>query len=403
MHSFLTAHFLPFAPGTPSCISASPPAPCAPERTRPQRKRERAYEMPGGLSRHVRATEPERNSAEGNTSAPPGWILARVLAQHDEAATIGRIAAREGRFSPHRHLPCTRCPPKLLKAIREEDGAVAPRAVIATTGKEGMRTFHPDVVGIKVVGLSPLDAVPLEALEELLCEREVAVVWVEDVNIRRTEPRSLPHLPCQAGDRFLMLLQRGHGAPASAIVLGMVQDVDRLLPQVLGPLSGGEDEGRTRIDRPVTIIDHQRFLDHAPVQILLTGELMGLVQRVVAPGGPQAVAAQIQTEGGQPVMGRAVFFAVLLEDDEIVEHRAALITPRQGKGALPGGLLLDILGVVVPVPACEVDHRVPHQGGLAYTITDGLSGQAHHRADVGRIGFDVLYALEPQLPLHPLR
>ena len=155
MHLFLTAHSLPFAPGTPSFPSASPPAPCAPESTRPQRKRERAYETPGGLSRHVRATEPERNSAEGNTSAPPGWILARVLAQHDEAATIGRIAAREGRFSPHRHLPCTRCPPKLLKAIREEDGAVAPRSVIATTGKEGMRTLHPDVVGIVVVGLSP--------------------------------------------------------------------------------------------------------------------------------------------------------------------------------------------------------------------------------------------------------
>src|SRR4029453_10795981 len=127
-------------------------------------------------------------------------LLARVLAQHDEAAAIGRIAAREGRFSPHRHLPWTRCPPKLLHAIREEGGAVAPRSVIATTGKEGMRTFHPDVVGIKVVGLSSLDTVPLEALEELLCEREVAVVRVEDVNIRRPEPRALPHLPCQARD-----------------------------------------------------------------------------------------------------------------------------------------------------------------------------------------------------------
>src|SRR5215470_4134772 len=140
-----------------------------------------------------------------------------------------------------------------------------------------MRTFYPDVVGIKVVRLSPLDAVPLEAFEELLREREVAVVRVEDVNIRRPEPRSLPHLPGQAGDRRLMLLQRGHGAPASAIVLGVVQDVDWLLLQVLGPLSGGEDEGPTRIDWPVTIIDHQRFLDHAPVQILLTGELMWFV------------------------------------------------------------------------------------------------------------------------------
>ena len=145
----------------------------------------------------------------------------------------------------------------------------------------------------------------------------------------------------------------------------MVEDVDRLLPQVLGPLSGGEDEGPARIDWPVTIINHQRLLDHAPVQILLTGELMGFVQRVVPPGGPQAVSAQIQTEGGQPIMRLAVFFAILLEDDEIVEHRAALIPPRQGKGALPRGLLTVILGIVVAVPACEVDHRIPHQDGLA--------------------------------------
>jgi hypothetical protein len=80
MHLFLTAHVLPFAPGTPSCTSASPPAPCAPESTRPHRKRERPYETPGGMSCHVRATEPERNRAAGNTSAPPGCIL--VLQWH---------------------------------------------------------------------------------------------------------------------------------------------------------------------------------------------------------------------------------------------------------------------------------------------------------------------------------
>src|SRR5712691_5812075 len=194
----------------------------------------------------------------GHTAAaPPGWILARVLAQHEESATIGRIAAREGRVSTHCHLPWARGPPQLLQAIREEASAVAPRAVIATTRQEGMRTFHPDVVGIQVVRLSPLDPVPLEALEELLGEREVAVVRIEDVHIRRTEPRSLPHLPCQAGDRCLMLLQRGHGTPASAIVLGMVEDIDWLLPQVLGPLGGSENEGRARINGPVTIIDHQ--------------------------------------------------------------------------------------------------------------------------------------------------
>ena len=49
-----------------------------------------------------------------------------------------------------------------------------------------MWTFDPDVVGIEVVGLAQLHTVPLKALEELLRESEVTVVWVEDVNIRRT-------------------------------------------------------------------------------------------------------------------------------------------------------------------------------------------------------------------------
>ncbi len=91
------------------------------------------YKAPGGLSLHLIAPEPNSNRAAGNKSAPRGWILARVLAEHDEAVTVGRIAAREGSFSPHRHLPWTRCPPKLLNAIGVEDGAVAPRSVISTT------------------------------------------------------------------------------------------------------------------------------------------------------------------------------------------------------------------------------------------------------------------------------
>jgi hypothetical protein len=49
-----------------------------------------------------------------------------------------------------------------------------------------MWTFDPDVVGIKIVGLSPFDAVPLKAFKELLRKREVAIVGVEYVNIRGT-------------------------------------------------------------------------------------------------------------------------------------------------------------------------------------------------------------------------
>ena len=96
------------------------------------------------------------------------WTLAWILAEHDEAVTVGRIASRQSGFSSHRHLPGTRSPPKLLKAIREESGAGASGPIIPSTGKEGMRTFDPDVVGIEVVGLTQLHTVPLEALKELL-------------------------------------------------------------------------------------------------------------------------------------------------------------------------------------------------------------------------------------------
>ena len=60
-------------------------------------------------------------------------ILARILAEQDEAVTVGCIAARKGSFGPPRHLPWTRCPPQLLNAISVEDGAVAPRSVISAT------------------------------------------------------------------------------------------------------------------------------------------------------------------------------------------------------------------------------------------------------------------------------
>src|SRR5688572_21178515 len=168
----------------------------------------------------------------------------RVLAECHEAAAIGRVAAGDRSFSAHRHLPRARRTPKLLEAVREKAGTGTSRTIVAATGKEGVRTFDPDVVRIEVVRLASLDAVPLEALEKLLREGEIAVVGVEDVDVPGAQPRSLPHLACQAGAGFLVLLQRGHAAPAPVVVLAMVEDVDRFLPQVLRPLRGREDEGR---------------------------------------------------------------------------------------------------------------------------------------------------------------
>ena len=141
-----------------------------------------------------------------------------------------------------------------------------------------MRAFDPDVVGIEVVRLPPLDAVPLEALEELLGEREVAVVRVEYIDIRWAQPGTLPHLACEAGDRLLVLVQSRHRAPTPAVLLCMVEDVDRLLPQVPGTLSRGEDEGRAGVDRPVAVVNHKRLLDDTDIS-LLVGTRIDLLQQ----------------------------------------------------------------------------------------------------------------------------
>ena len=115
--------------------------------------------MPGGLSVSITATGPRAMYLLHWSG-----ILARVLAEHDEAVAVGRIAARQGGVGSYRHLPRARRAPKLVNTISVEDGPVAAGPVVATAGKEGMRTFDPDVVGIKIVGLSQLDTVPLEAL-----------------------------------------------------------------------------------------------------------------------------------------------------------------------------------------------------------------------------------------------
>ena len=68
----------------------------------------------------------------------------------------------------------------------------------------------------------------------------------------------------------------------------------------------------------------------------------------------------------------------------------------------PGASWLRFCGIVVPVPALQVDHRIPDQGGLAQPVAHGLGRQAHHRADVGCVGLQILYVFQAQLPLYPV-
>ena len=97
-----------------------------------------------------------------------------------------------------------------------------------------------------------------------------------------------------------MLVQGRHGAPAPAVLLRVVEDVDRLLSQVPGTLGGGEDEGRAGVDRPVAVVDDQRLFDHAPVQVVLDRELVGFVQGVEPPGRLQAFLRRLTQRGASP-------------------------------------------------------------------------------------------------------
>ena len=117
-------------------------------------------------------------------ATPP---LTRVLAEHDEAVAVGGVAAGEGGLGFHRHLAGSGCASELLDAVGVEDGAVAASAVVSSAGEERVRPLDTDVFGVEVVGLSPSDSVPLEALQELLREREVAVVRVEYVDVAGTQ------------------------------------------------------------------------------------------------------------------------------------------------------------------------------------------------------------------------
>ena len=57
-------------------------------------------------------------------------------------------------------------------------------------------------------------------------------------------------------NRLLVLVEGRHGAATPAVLLRVVEDVHRLLPEVRGALGGGEDEGRAGVDRPVAVVDH---------------------------------------------------------------------------------------------------------------------------------------------------
>src|SRR5262249_38475561 len=73
-------------------------------------------------------------------------------------------------------------------AVRRAPGPNIPAARAAR-----VRSLDPDVVGVEREGVAAFDAVPLEALEEELRHRGIAIVRIEYIDVVGSKPGALVH------------------------------------------------------------------------------------------------------------------------------------------------------------------------------------------------------------------
>ena len=72
-----------------------------------------------------------------------------------------------------------------------------------------MRSLDPDIAGIEREGVASFDAVPLDALQEELRHRGIAVVRIEYIDVLGPKPGALVHSPGGAVGPVLDLVQIG--------------------------------------------------------------------------------------------------------------------------------------------------------------------------------------------------
>ena len=154
-------------------------------------------------------------------------------------------------------------------------------------------------------------------------ENCVAVVRREDINVVRAEPGARVGPSGLDVGPLLGVVQGFDQTPSRERALGVVQDVDRLLLHVPRTLSRGDHVAGSSLHGPVAIEDAQVLRDPAAVEIVLLGEGLGLMERVVAVRPEQAVLVLLDDEGRQPLVARAVLAAVLLEGEALTRKPPA--------------------------------------------------------------------------------
>jgi hypothetical protein len=162
----------------------------------------------------------------------------------------------------------------------------------------------------------------------------------------------------------------------------MIEDVDRLLRRVLGPLRGREEVGRGYHYRQV-VIDEVRWLGYPPRgQVVLRRQVLRPVLSPVPLREQQAVPSGVRDERGHHVMGFAVLPTVLGElqgrpvarrGTPEVPHRTR---PRNGAPRVRPSLVVPAFRLCHPLSTRHVCVSHPHGGRRADGV--GHTSRAVH-------------------------
>src|SRR6516225_8234649 len=132
---------------------------------------------------------------------------ARGFAEHDPAAIAWRGECRQRSLCPNPDLPGAGSAAELLDAVGVHGGTGAAVPQIAAARREWVRSLDPHIAGVERESVAAFDAVPLEALQEELRHRCIAVVRIEYINVVGPKPGTLVHSPGGAVGPVLDLVQ----------------------------------------------------------------------------------------------------------------------------------------------------------------------------------------------------